>query len=84
MSVGHRTDRRAQLSLLPSPLYVLKAALTGARSLAWLVRRGSVAKQPGTRLLFYHRVSEDRDPLAVTPRSRFRPGEPVRRTGPVR
>ncbi len=71
MSVGRRTDRRAQLSLLPWPLYALKAALTGTRSLAWLVRRSSVANLPGTRLLFYHRVSEDRDPLAVRPR-RFR------------
>ncbi|MGZ4256565.1 MAG: polysaccharide deacetylase family protein [Gaiellaceae bacterium] len=63
-------DHEAQLSLGPSLLYPAKAAFTRARSLAWLARRRD-GLGPGLRVLFYHRVSDDRDELAVSPR-RFR------------
>lgn len=47
-------------------LYPAKAAATRARSLLWLARtRG--ARTAGLRILFYHRVSDDRDELAVSP-----------------
>jgi peptidoglycan/xylan/chitin deacetylase (PgdA/CDA1 family) len=46
-------------------LYFLKAAATRARSLAWA--RGVVIAraEPGVRILFYHRISDDPDELAV-------------------
>ena len=53
---------------LPAPL---KAGVTRARSLGWLVRSRGRLDRSGLRILFYHRVSDDDDPLAVTPR-RFR------------
>jgi peptidoglycan/xylan/chitin deacetylase (PgdA/CDA1 family) len=53
---------------LPAPL---KAAVTRTRSAWWLVRSGGVPDHSGLRILFYHRVSDDDDPLAVSPR-RFR------------
>jgi peptidoglycan/xylan/chitin deacetylase (PgdA/CDA1 family) len=54
----------ASLSIGPRWLYPAKAALTRMRSLAWLARtRGRSAG--GLRMLFYHRVSDDRDELAV-------------------
>ncbi len=62
---------RADLSTGPALLYPLKAAHTRARSLAWSARGGLAPAEPGFRILFYHRVSDDRDELAVTPR-RFR------------
>jgi peptidoglycan/xylan/chitin deacetylase (PgdA/CDA1 family) len=56
----------------PALVYPLKAGLTRARSLAWLVgSRGEAEREAGLRLLFYHRVADDRDELAVTP-ERFR------------
>ena len=54
----------------PSVVYPAKAAFTRARSIAWLVRRSEPAAGE-LRILFYHRVADDRDELAVTPR-RFR------------
>jgi peptidoglycan/xylan/chitin deacetylase (PgdA/CDA1 family) len=57
---------------VPLVRYPLKASVTRARSAAWLVRARSVAlAQGGVRVLFYHRVADDRDELAVSPR-RFR------------
>lgn len=54
---------------LPAPL---KAAVTRTRSAWWRVRaRGKLDDSGGLRIIFYHRVSEDDDPLAVSPR-RFR------------
>jgi peptidoglycan/xylan/chitin deacetylase (PgdA/CDA1 family) len=53
---------------LPAPL---KAAVTHARSLGWLARSRGRLDDSGLRILFYHRVSEDDDPLAVSP-GRFR------------
>jgi peptidoglycan/xylan/chitin deacetylase (PgdA/CDA1 family) len=61
----------AALTFGPTPLYPLKAVATRARSLAWLVRGARQREETGLRILLYHRVSLDRDPLSVTPR-RFR------------
>jgi peptidoglycan/xylan/chitin deacetylase (PgdA/CDA1 family) len=49
----------------------LKSAVTVAQSLAWRLRTGGVPTGDGIRILFYHRVSNDHDPLAITP-ERFR------------
>lgn len=49
---------------LPAPV---KAAVTRARSAGWLVRSRGRLDRSGLRILFYHRVSGDDDPLAVTP-----------------
>lgn len=65
------TTVNRELSLGPSLLYPAKAAATRARSLAWLARRGRGTSQNGIRVLFYHRVANERDELAVTP-ARFR------------
>jgi peptidoglycan/xylan/chitin deacetylase (PgdA/CDA1 family) len=53
---------------LPSPV---KAGLTRARSARWLLQTRGHLDESGLRILFYHRVSDDRDALAVSPR-RFR------------
>jgi peptidoglycan/xylan/chitin deacetylase (PgdA/CDA1 family) len=50
---------------LPAPL---KAGVTRARSVWWLVRRRGRLDSSGLRILFYHRISDDDDPLAVSPR----------------
>jgi len=55
----------------PSLPYPVKAAATRARSAAWLARTRGRPDASGLRILFYHRVSDDRDHLAVQPR-RFR------------
>ncbi len=55
---------------MPSP-YPIKAALTRARSVAWLVKARGLPDDGGLRILLYHRVADDRDPLAVAP-ARFR------------
>jgi peptidoglycan/xylan/chitin deacetylase (PgdA/CDA1 family) len=47
--------------------YALKAAGTRARSAAWLARTGGRLDTAGFRILFYHRVADDRDELAVSP-----------------
>lgn len=52
-------------------LYAFKAAATRARSTVWFLRTQGRPEGVGLRILFYHRVSDDRDELAVTPR-RFR------------
>ncbi len=57
-------DGKTGLSLGPSMLYPAKALATRGRSLVWAARGG---RKPGLRILFYHRVSSDRDELAVTP-----------------
>jgi peptidoglycan/xylan/chitin deacetylase (PgdA/CDA1 family) len=64
-------NARQRLSFLPSPLYHAKAAVVRGRSIAWLLRPRGRPQLTGIRILFYHRVSNDRDRLAVTPR-RFR------------
>jgi peptidoglycan/xylan/chitin deacetylase (PgdA/CDA1 family) len=50
---------------------VAKAALTRARSATWLARSRGRLDGRALRVLLYHRVADDRDPLAVSPR-RFR------------
>ena len=48
--------------------YALKALVTRARSTAWAARADGQEEGEGLRILFYHRVSDDRDELAVSPR----------------
>jgi peptidoglycan/xylan/chitin deacetylase (PgdA/CDA1 family) len=55
----------------PTLPYRVKAALTRTRSLAWTARTRGRADTSGLRILLYHRVSDDDDPLALPPR-RFR------------
>ena len=59
----------SRMTLGPLWAQVAKAALTRARTARWRLR--APGPQPGLRILFYHRVSHDRDVLAVTP-ARFR------------
>jgi peptidoglycan/xylan/chitin deacetylase (PgdA/CDA1 family) len=49
--------------------YATKAAATRARSAAWLARTRWRLDTAGFRILFYHRVADDRDELAVSPSS---------------
>jgi peptidoglycan/xylan/chitin deacetylase (PgdA/CDA1 family) len=49
--------------------YGLKAAATRARSAVWFLRTQGRPEGLGLRILFYHRVSDDRDELAVRPRA---------------
>lgn len=62
---------RDDLTNGPRLLYPAKAAITRARSAVWSIRRRPPLPSQGLRILFYHRISDDRDELAVTPR-RFR------------
>ncbi len=48
--------------------YALKAVATRTRSTAWSLQRHDQPEEEGVRILFYHRVSDDRDELAVSPR----------------
>jgi peptidoglycan/xylan/chitin deacetylase (PgdA/CDA1 family) len=67
-----RRPGKAALTNAPRALYPAKAAVTRARSLAWAARRrDALPPRDRVRILFYHRVSDDRDELAVTPK-RFR------------
>jgi peptidoglycan/xylan/chitin deacetylase (PgdA/CDA1 family) len=59
------------LALEPTALYAAKALYTRTRSLWWRARTGGRHDPAGLRILAYHRVSSDRDELAVAPR-RFR------------
>jgi peptidoglycan/xylan/chitin deacetylase (PgdA/CDA1 family) len=61
------TGRRTQLSLEPNALYAAKAAYSRARSAWWILRPARYPPPPGLRILTYHRVSPDRDELAVAP-----------------
>ncbi|HEY7707607.1 MAG TPA: polysaccharide deacetylase family protein [Gaiellaceae bacterium] len=51
-----------------SAFYALKALGTRARSTAWAMRTKGEPDRSGLRILFYHRISDDRDELAVSPR----------------
>jgi peptidoglycan/xylan/chitin deacetylase (PgdA/CDA1 family) len=53
------------------PFYLAKGAATRTRSAAWLARGRPSAAGGGLRILFYHRISDEQDQLAVRPR-RFR------------
>ena len=74
-------ESNAELVLGPRWLYPAKALVTRARSAAFFYgpRRGRVA--PGTRFLFYHRVVEAEDELAVTPRAFAAQMEALARAG---
>src|SRR5688572_30214473 len=61
----------ASLTFGPTAIYPLKAAATRVRSLLWLLKRARESDERGLRILLYHRVSDDRDPLSVSP-VRFR------------
>jgi peptidoglycan/xylan/chitin deacetylase (PgdA/CDA1 family) len=58
-----------RLTLGPGWVQTVKPALTRLRTAAWRAR--GRPSRPGLRVLFYHRVSDDPDPLAISPR-RFR------------
>ncbi len=51
--------------------YPLKAAVTRARSAAWLVRSNGYPVARGFRIVMYHRIADEPDELAVS-RRRFR------------
>jgi peptidoglycan/xylan/chitin deacetylase (PgdA/CDA1 family) len=55
------------LEVAPSAFYAAKAILTRGRSTVWLLRGGERSEPRGIRILFYHRVSPERDELAVSP-----------------
>jgi len=57
------SDRDLQLG--PSAVAVAKAAMTRTRSLVWRTRGANAA--PGVRILFYHRITDEPDSLAVKP-----------------
>jgi len=63
--------RTEHLTLKPTAFYAAHAIYTRARSAWWEARTRRHAVTNGLRILFYHRVSRDRDELAVTPH-RFR------------
>jgi peptidoglycan/xylan/chitin deacetylase (PgdA/CDA1 family) len=52
----------------PTLPYGVKAAVTLARSTAWLARTRGRPASGGLRILLYHRVADDEDPLALAPR----------------
>lgn len=55
----------------PSLPYPVKATVTLGRSAAWLARTRGRPDTSGLRILLYHRVADDDDALALSPR-RFR------------
>jgi peptidoglycan/xylan/chitin deacetylase (PgdA/CDA1 family) len=55
-----------RLTLGPGWVQSIKPALTRLRTEAWRAR--GRPGRPGLRVLFYHRVSDDPDPLAIAPR----------------
>jgi peptidoglycan/xylan/chitin deacetylase (PgdA/CDA1 family) len=62
---------RSGFGIGPTLPYRVKAAVTLARSAAWAARTGGRPECRGLRILLYHRVADDGDPLAISPR-RFR------------
>jgi peptidoglycan/xylan/chitin deacetylase (PgdA/CDA1 family) len=67
--VTHR--KRHDLSVAPAAAYRAKAVLTRARSVTWSATAGRRAAGDGARIVFYHRVCDADDELAVPP-ARFR------------
>jgi len=55
-----------RLTLGPGWVQTVKPALTRLRTAAWRAR--GRPRRPGLRVLFYHRVSDDPDALAIPPR----------------
>lgn len=66
-----RQGRARAYGIGPTLPSSVKAGLTRAQSARWLLRTRGRLDETGLRILFYHRVSDDRDALAVSPR-RFR------------
>lgn len=66
--VAGEADAGALRGIGPSLPYPVKATVTRARSAAWYARSRGRGEVTGLRILFYHRVSEARDELAVHPR----------------
>jgi peptidoglycan/xylan/chitin deacetylase (PgdA/CDA1 family) len=58
-------ETQPQLARRSSAVGLAKAAIVRGQALAGTVRGG--APRPGLRILYYHRISGERDPLAVTP-----------------
>jgi peptidoglycan/xylan/chitin deacetylase (PgdA/CDA1 family) len=64
--------RTAPAANVPAAIrYPVKAALTRGRSTVWMLRSTARDREPGIRILLYHRVADDADELAVAP-ARFR------------
>lgn len=59
---------RHDLTIAPAAAYRTKAVLTRSRSVCWRVRAGRRPAAPGVRVVFYHRISDAHDELAVAPR----------------
>ncbi|MDX6572623.1 MAG: hypothetical protein QOC86_1779, partial [Gaiellales bacterium] len=57
-------DTEPRLARRSSAAGLAKTVLVRGQALAGSVRGGP---RPGLRILYYHRISDDRDPLAVTP-----------------
>ncbi|MGH3101291.1 MAG: hypothetical protein ACRDPU_09885, partial [Thermoleophilia bacterium] len=55
-----------RLTLGPAWVQAVKPALTRVRTALWEAR--GRPHRDGLRVLFYHRVSDDPDPLAIAPR----------------
>jgi peptidoglycan/xylan/chitin deacetylase (PgdA/CDA1 family) len=64
-----RVTTPSELALRSRTTGLAKAALVRGQVLAGSIRRGP--PPPGLRILYYHRIADDADPLAVTP-SAFR------------
>jgi len=58
-------DTEPQLARRASAVGLAKAALVRGQALAGTVRGGT--RRPGLRILYYHRISDERAELAVTP-----------------
>jgi peptidoglycan/xylan/chitin deacetylase (PgdA/CDA1 family) len=71
----------ADLRLGPRLLYPAKAGVTRARSLAFAARGGGGRRDGRLRILFYHRVADGPDELAVSPASFRRQMEWLARAG---
>jgi peptidoglycan/xylan/chitin deacetylase (PgdA/CDA1 family) len=63
--------KRHDLSVAPAAVYRAKAVLTRVRSVSWSVTASRRTAGPGLRIVFYHRVCDADDELAVAP-ARFR------------
>jgi peptidoglycan/xylan/chitin deacetylase (PgdA/CDA1 family) len=66
-----RQGRAPTSGMSPTLPSSIKAMVTRAQSVRWLLEARGCLDRSGLRILFYHRVSDDRDALAVSPR-RFR------------
>jgi len=62
---GAEETAGAELGLGPRWLYPAKAAMTRARSLLWLARTRGRIRDGALRILFYHRIADEPDELAV-------------------